>query len=124
VPQQPRRAIHQGDIYWVNPSEPEPRIPHPHVVIQDNDLNHSHTVAACALTSNIKRVSLPGNVLLDAGEANLPRPSVVEVAKVSTLDKAQLGDYIGTLSARRIEQILAGIRFIQTSFLSKNEADS
>ena len=124
MPQKPRRAIHQGDIYWVqldNPSELEPRIPHPYVVIQDNVLNHGRTVTACALTSNIKRVSLPGNVLLDAGEANLPRQSVVEVAKVSTVDKAQLGDYIGTLSARRIDQILAGIWFIQTSFLSTNE---
>lgn len=119
-------AIHQGDIYWVqldSPGELEPGIPHPHVVIQDNVLNHSRilTVTACALTSNIQRVSLPGNVLLEAGEANLSRPSVVEVAKVSTVDITQLGEYIGTLSERRIEQILAGMRFIQTAFLSMHE---
>jgi len=115
-------TIHQGDIYWVQLEDPdvlESAIPHPHVIIQENDLNHSaiETVVACALTSNIKRVSLPGNVLLEVGEANLPRQSVVEVAKLSTVKKTQLGDYIGTLSARRVEQILAGIRFIQTSFL-------
>ncbi len=119
-------AIHQGDIYWVrldSPGESESGIPHPHVVIQDNVLNHSRipAVTACALTSNIQRVSLPGNVLLEAGEANLPRQSVVEVAKVSTVDKTQLGEYIGTLSERRIEQILAGMRFIQTAFLSTHE---
>lgn len=68
------------------------------------------------LTSNIQRVSIPGNVLLEAGEANLPRQSVVEVSKVSTLEKSQLGDYIGTLDERRISQILAGMRFVQTSF--------
>lgn len=47
----------------------------------------------CALTSNIKRANTPGNVLLETGEANLPRQSVVEVSKVSTVDKIQLGEY-------------------------------
>jgi mRNA interferase MazF len=112
-----RMAINQGDIYWVvleYPSALELVVPHPYVVIQDNIFNHSRidTVVACALTSNLQRVSLPGNVLLEGGEANLPRPSVVEVSKVSTVNKTQLGDYIGTLSERRIDQILAGMRFI------------
>jgi mRNA interferase MazF len=116
-------TINQGDIYWV---QLESVVSHPYVVIQDNVLNHSriNTIVACALTSNIKRVSLPGNVLLEAGEANLPRQSVVEVAKVSTVYKTQLGEYIGTLSERRIDQILAGIRFIQTSFLSTNKVNN
>lgn len=35
----------------------------------------------------IKRISLPGNVLLDVDKANLPRQSVVEVSKVTSLDK-------------------------------------
>ena len=115
-------TINQGDIYWVrleDPDDLEPAIPHPHVIIQGDDLNHSEieTVVACALTSNIKRVSMPGNVLLEAGEANLLRHSVVEVAKLSTVKKTQLGEYIGTLSERRVQQILAGIRFIRASFL-------
>jgi mRNA interferase MazF len=116
-------AINQGDVYWVQVDD---GIPHPHVVIQDNVLNHSriNTVVACALTSNIKRINLPGNVLLEAGEANLAKSSVVEVAKVTTVDKTQLGEYVGTLSERRIDQILAGLRFIQTSFLSTNEVEN
>lgn len=59
---------------------------------------------------------MPGNVLLEAGEANLSRQSVVEVAKVSTIYKAQLGEYIGSLRPERIEQIQAGMRFLQKSF--------
>ena len=114
-------SIDQGDIYWVQLSDPsavDAAVPHPYVIIQANELNHSRitTVVACALTSNLKRVSLPGNVLLEAGEADLPKPSVIEVAKVSTLDKAQLGDYIGSVSAQRVEQILAGMRFLQRSY--------
>lgn len=119
------RIIHRGGIYWVqleNPGEVEPGIPHPYVIVQENLLNHSriHTVVACVLTSSLKRGGLtPGNVLLEAGEANLPKQSVVEVSKVTTLDKAQLGEYIGTLSEQRINEILAGMRFLQRSFFDR-----
>jgi mRNA interferase MazF len=87
-------------------------------VVQADTLNHSRltTVVVCALTSNLKRVGLPGNILLEAGEANLPKASVVEVAKVSSLEKAALGQYIGTVSPARVAQILAGMRFLQTLF--------
>jgi mRNA interferase MazF len=116
--------INQGDIYWLkleNPSELEESVPHPYVVIQDNVFNHSriHTVIVCALTSNIKKASYPGNILLEAGEANLPRQSVVEVAKVSSIDKTRLGEYIGSLTEPRIDQILAGMRFLQKSFFTR-----
>jgi mRNA interferase MazF len=101
-------AIHQGDIFWVQTTD----IPHPHVVLHVDD----RTVSVCALTSNIKRINWPGNVLLEVGEANLSKPSVVEVSKISTVDQAQLGEYIGTLTEQRMQQIHSGIRFVQTSF--------
>ncbi len=117
-------VINQGDIYWVqlrDASGLEPGIRHPHIVIQDNVLNYSRisTVVACALTSNITRATIPGNVLLEKGEANLPRLSVVEVSKVSTLHKTQLGEYIGSLTEKRIDQILDGMRFVQRSFFDR-----
>jgi mRNA interferase MazF len=119
-----RKVIHQGDVYWLrseNSSGLDADIPHPQVVIQENVFNHSRipSVVVCALTSNIKRVNLPGNVLLEAGEANLPKQSVVEVSKVMAVDKAQLGEYIGSLSEQRIHQILAGMRFLQASFFER-----
>jgi len=114
-----RMIIHQGGIYWVPLEEPdgsEPGYTHPHVIVQEDVFNRSriHTVVVCALTSNIKRASLPGNVLLEAGEANLPRQSVVEVSKLSTVDKTQLGDYLGSLTLQRVDQILAGMQFLQS----------
>lgn len=112
----PPRVVNQGDVYWVRGTPDQ--IGHPHVVIQANVLNHSRiqTVVVCALTSNRRRASLPGNVRLDEHEANLPKASVVEVSKVASVGKAQLGEYIGTLSDQRIEEILAGMRFLQASF--------
>lgn len=117
-------VINQGDVYWVElegMNGEEADIPHPYVVVQDNLFNHSriHTVVICALTSNIKRASIPGNVVLEVGEANLPKQSVVEVSKISSVDKAQLRDYIGTLSEERVNQLLDGLRFVQRSFLTK-----
>ena len=115
------RAIQRGDVFWIEPDESRGSVPgsaHPHVVIQDNVFNHSrvHTVIVCALTSNLKRASEPGNVLLDLGEGGLPRRSVAVVSQVSSVDKTQLGDYLGALSEERVEQILAGLRFQQVSF--------
>jgi mRNA interferase MazF len=117
--------INRGAIYWIRPKDTDEselgHYSHPYVIIQDDVINHSRvsTVVVCALTSNLKRANNPGNVLLDAGEANLSKQSVVEVSKVSTVDKAQLGEYIGSLSDERVGQILAGMRFLQTSYFAR-----
>ena len=111
-------VVNQGDVYWVRSGEPggsESDYAHPHVVIQDDVINRSriNTVVVCALTTNLRRAKSPGNVLLEAGEANLPRRSIVVVSQVSTVDKSQLGEYIGSLNEQRIHQILAGMQFLQ-----------
>jgi mRNA interferase MazF len=107
-------VINQGDIYWIELEEPkgsEPGYSHPHVVIQNNVFNASkiNTVIVCVLTSNLKRAQAPGNVLLERGEGNLSKQSVVLVSQIFTVDKSQLGEFIGTLSEQRVKQILEGI---------------
>ena len=110
-------VINQGDVYWLylrEPSGSEPGYKHPHVVVQNNLFNRSQigTVLVCTLTSNLKRASAPGNVLLVQGEANLPKPSVANISQLLTVDKSQLGEYIGTLSTKRVRQVLDGIRLL------------
>ncbi|MBV7334348.1 type II toxin-antitoxin system PemK/MazF family toxin [Chloroflexi bacterium TSY] len=110
-------TIEQGDLFWVDLEEPygsEPGIRRPHVVVQNNLFNYSriHTVVLCSLTSNLKRAKAPGNVLLNAGEANLPETSVVNISQLVTLDKRFLIDKIGTLSPRRVQQIVDGIHLL------------
>lgn len=110
-------VINQGDVYWVDlddPSGSEPGYKHPHVVIQNNLFNRSQirTVVVIALTSNPKRADAPGNVLLEKGEANLPKQSVVNVSQVFTVDKSQLDEYIGTLSTKRVREILNGVKLL------------
>ena len=105
--------VKEGDIWWIAPDEAGQTASdytHPHVVIQVESL---HTVIVCALTSNLHRAKEPGNVLLDEGEANLPKQSVVLASRTLKVDTARLGGYIGTLVEGRITQILAGIRLLQ-----------
>ena len=117
-------TINRGDLFWIEPDESRgsiPGSPHPHVVIQDDVFNRSRisTVVVCALTSNLKRANEPGNVLLEVGEGNLTRQSVVVVSQVSAVYKARLGERIGALSDGRVEQVLAGMRFQQASFFNR-----
>ena len=115
--------IHRGDLYWIASGDaggPDAAYAHPHVVVQDDVFNHSRiaTVVVCALTSNLLRAGEPGNVQLDPGEGGLPRPSVVVVSQIASVDKARLGARIGALSSARVEQILDGLRFQQRGFLA------
>jgi mRNA interferase MazF len=116
--------INRGDVFWIGPEDsqgPVPGYSHPQVVVQDDVFNHSRitTVVVCALTSNLRRANEPGNVLLEVGEGNLPKQSVVVVSQVSSVEKARLGGWIGSLSDARVEQILAGLRFQQVSFFGR-----
>jgi mRNA interferase MazF len=109
--------IKQGDIYRVEQDEPrgsEPGYRRPFVVVQNNLFNGSriNTVVVCALTTNLQRAKSPGNVLLEAGEGGLAVASVVNVSQIFTVDKQELEAYCGTLSLRKIEQILDGINLL------------
>lgn len=109
--------INQGDIFWVELGDPigsSPGYTHPHVVVQNDVFNRSriNTVVVCALTSNLKRGAAPGNVLLEQGEADLPKQSVVVVSQLFTVDKAQLVEFIGALTKARVRQILDGINLV------------
>jgi mRNA interferase MazF len=77
------------------------------------------SVLPVVLTSNLHRANEPGNVLLEAGEGDLPKQSVVVVSQVSSVDKARLRKRIGSLSDTRVEQVLAGLRFQQVSFFGR-----
>lgn len=110
-------VINQGDIYWLDfeaPRGSEPAYRHPVVVIQSDLFNHTQikTVVVCELTSNLKYAKAPGNVLLNQGEANLPKPSVVNVTQIYTANKIELLDYIGSLSAKRMRELLKGLMLL------------
>lgn len=110
-------VIKQGEIYWVDLGEPTGSAPgyrHPHLVLQNDVFNASliSTVVVCSLTSNLKREQSPGNVLLNKGEANLSKASVVNVSQIYTVNKDELTEKIGNVSAERMQEIIAGVQLL------------
>jgi mRNA interferase MazF len=110
-------TIKQGDLFWVDLGVPKgsgPGYRHPHVVIQNNVFNESKidTVVVCALTSNLKRAKAPGNVLIQKGEGNLKKDSVVNISQIITVDKSDLIERIGSLSPSRVKEIIEGVQLL------------
>ena len=109
--------IRQGDMFWIDLEEPrgsEPGFTRPFIVIQNNLFNQSriNTVLVSALTTNLTRANAPGNTLLNRGEANLTKQSVVIVSQTIAVDKSELHEKIGTVSKNRIDEIVAGIKLL------------
>jgi mRNA interferase MazF len=109
--------IRQGQVYWLDfgtaaGSAPADR--HPCVVVQNDVFNRSaiRTSVVCLITSNLSRANAPGNVLLKMGEANLPKASVVNVSQILTVDKAELAECIGKLSAATAEAVRDGLHLL------------
>ncbi len=110
-------VINQGDVYWIDLGRPfgsEPGYRRPHVVVQNDSYNRSliNTVVVCALTTNTAWAEAPGNVLLQEGEANLPRESVVNIMQVLTVDRQRFREKIGALSSRRLQEVLQGLSLL------------
>ena len=109
--------VKQGDIYWVDlpqPSGSEPGFRRPCLVVQNNIFNQSRitTVVVCILTSNLRRASAPRNVLLEEGEANLSKASVVNISQILTINKSDLQQKIGTLSQEKLSLVVSGIKLL------------
>ncbi len=62
-----------------------------------------------ALTSNVERAHLPGNVLLEEGVGGLVVDSVVNVTQVITIDRMLWKQRIGAVPATTVEEIDRGL---------------
>ena len=106
--------VAQGEIWWAAlpiPSGSGPGFRRPVVVVQGNPLNRSRlrTVVCVPLTSNLKWEAAPGNTLLSAKVAGLPKDSVANASQLFAVDRAYLSARIGKLAPKRLEQILVSI---------------
>ena len=110
-------VIRNGSIYWVNfsPSKgSEPYGKRPGLVIQNDALNDSkiNTVIMLAITSTMKFGQLPGNVILQKGEANMPKACVINATQIKSVDKKSIQEKIGTLSKNRMNEVYEGLKLI------------
>ncbi len=110
-------APHQGDVVWIELPPPygsEPSGTRPALVIQSDRFNESAiaTVVVAVITSNMALAAAPGNVRLRAGEAGLPKASVVNVSQLRTIDRARIKRRSGQLSRERLSLVWSGIRLV------------
>jgi mRNA interferase MazF len=107
-------TVSQGEVWWADLGEPrgsKPGFRRPVLVIQGDALNRSRiaTAVCVALTSNVKWVTAPGNVLLSESATGLPKESVANVLQVVTLDKSELTVRVGKLPKAKLELVLSGV---------------
>lgn len=78
----------------------------PVVVFQNPDLARFTSTALCIpLTSNLKRLGLPGTCLIKQGDGGLTRDSVALAFQLRALDAVRLGPRIGRISSSTVEAL-------------------
>jgi mRNA interferase MazF len=94
------------------PRGSEPGHRRPVLIVQSDAFNRSRirTVLGVAVTSNLKLARAPGNVALDRQLSGLPKPSVVNVSQIVTLDKTYLTHRAGRLPEETMKAVDAGMR--------------
>lgn len=110
-------VVERGAIWWADLAEPrgsEPGFRRPLLIVQADAFNRSRiqTVVAVVLTSNLRLVDAPGNVLIPASASGLPRDSVATVSQVITIDRDFLLDPAGKLDGRILRQVEDGLRLV------------
>ena len=110
-------VIERGQVWWVNLGEPvgsEPGFRRPVLVVQSDAFNRSRlrTVIAVMLTSNLRLVEAPGNVLVPAKAAGLPKDSVASVSQVITVDREFLIDLAGRVRGQLLRDVENGLRLV------------
>lgn len=110
-------VISQGDVYWAGLSGAkgsEPGNKRPVVIVQRDSINISsfQTVLVVPLTKQTRHASIPGNILLNKGEANLSRASLARCTHVIAIDKNRLIEKIGTLPSDIIDDIVDSICWV------------
>ena len=109
--------IQRGEIWWADLDEPVGSAPgnrRPVLIVQADAFNRSRigTVIAIVLTSNLRLVDAPGNVLLPTRAAGLAKQSVANVSQVVTLDRDVLVERAGHIDGATMRQVDRGLRLV------------
>ena len=109
----------RGEIWWAtlpNPLGSESGYRRPVLVVQSNEFNRSgiRTVICAAVTSNMNLADAPGNVHLSTRVSGLPKPSVVNVSQLISLDRTRLTERIKGIDTQSMLQVDDGLRLIMT----------
>ncbi len=105
----------RGEVYWVDwdPARGVEQAGRRPALIVQNDLGNRaslYTVVATISSAPLPRV-YPFTVVLEPGEANLPRASHVNCAQLMTIDHDRLGQRIGQLRPEAMHEVDEALRY-------------
>lgn len=108
-------VVQRGEIWWADLEEPrraEPGYRRPLLIVQADAFNRSRiqTVLAVVLTSSLRLVDAPGNVLVPKRPSGLPKDSVANVSQLVTVDRDALTERAGTLAGSVMAAVENGLR--------------
>jgi mRNA interferase MazF len=110
-------VVERGEVWWADLDEPtgsEPGYRRPVLIVQADAFNRSRlqTTIAVVLTSNLRLIDAPGNVLVPRMASGLPKDSVANVSQVVTLDRDFLAERTGKLAAKLRAAVDAGLKLV------------
>ena len=109
--------MRRGEIWWASlpgPGGSGPGFRRPVLVIQSDPFNESriNTVIVAVVTSNVRLVHAPGNVLLERRRSRLPRDSVINVSQLLTIDKVFLTERVSLLRPEVMARVEVGLKLV------------
>ena len=110
-------VIERREVWWADLEEPrgsEPGFRRPLLIVQADAFNRSRlpTILGVVLSSNLRLLDAPGNVLLPSKFSGLPRDSAAVVTQVVTLDESYLTECAGKIPPRLMAQVDGGLRLV------------
>ena len=107
--------MRRGEIWWAALPEPVgsgPGMRRPVLIVQANPFNESRiaTMIVAVITSNLALADAPGNVRLAKTDSGLPKPSVLNVSQVLTIDRGLLVERSRVLPPQVMERVNLGLR--------------
>ena len=107
----------RGEIWWAEfgiPYESEIGYNRPVLIVQDDSFNESRikTIVILPLTTNLRLLDAPGNVLLRKKESKLTNDSVIIVAQLYAIDRSRFKEKISKVTREIMEQVEIGMRLV------------
>ena len=109
--------VERGQVWTADLGEPdgsEPGYTRPLLIVQSDAFNRSrvHTVIAVVLSTNLRLVDAPGNVLIPGKASGLRKDSVANVSQVITVDREFLMELAGRVRGQFLKDVENGLRLV------------
>jgi len=107
----------RGEIWWAEfgiPYGSEAGFTRPVLIVQDDSFNESRikTIVVLPVTTNLRLLDAPGNVLIGKKESKLIGDSVIIVAQLYAIDRGRFQKRISKVTKEIMIQVEIGMKLV------------